>query len=146
MEPVEMEPLVEIHFSSKPVGQPDHVCRVYPKEVPFDVNTVADEARESNTSYKYSGRHDHGTLPTLKSTGTAAQLFDALMEMKQECDKYLTDQIAIHMTSQPPVSQRSDAIAAPKKKKLRLAEGGTSQEGAQSEDIDIEEVEDVEDV
>ena len=33
---------------------------------PFDPNYVEPEALESNTSYKYSGRHDHGNLPILK--------------------------------------------------------------------------------
>ena len=33
---------------------------------PFDPNYVEPEALESNTSYKYSGRHDHGDLPILK--------------------------------------------------------------------------------
>ena len=34
---------------------------------PMDPNYVEPEAAESNTSFKYSGRHDHGDLPTLRT-------------------------------------------------------------------------------
>jgi hypothetical protein len=59
----------------------------------FDANEVAEEARTSNLSFKYSGRHDHGPLPLLKSSGVNADLVSALLEAKQQCGEYLTELI-----------------------------------------------------
>lgn len=59
----------------------------------FDANQVSAEARVSNTTFGYSGRHDHGDLPKLKSAGVNAVLVAALQEAKKECDKYLTERI-----------------------------------------------------
>ena len=36
-------------------------------DTPININYVAAEAENSNTSYLYSSRHDHGTLHQLKS-------------------------------------------------------------------------------
>ena len=55
-----------------------------------NINEISAEAKESNTSFEYSGRHDHGMLPTLKSEGHMAQLVGSLEEAKKECDKVLT--------------------------------------------------------
>lgn len=59
----------------------------------FDANQVSAEARVSNTTFGYSGRHDHGDLPKLKSIGVNAVLVSALQEAKRECDRYLTERI-----------------------------------------------------
>lgn len=59
----------------------------------FDANQVSAEARISNTTFGYSGRHDHGDLPSLKSSGPNSVLVAALLEAKRECDKYLTQRI-----------------------------------------------------
>ncbi len=58
-----------------------------------DVNKVTAESRASNTTFEYSGRHDHGDLPVLKSSGPNALLVSALQEAKRECDRYLTQKI-----------------------------------------------------
>jgi len=57
---------------------------------PFNTNEVAEDAKISNTSFGYSGRHDHGILPQMKSDGSHAILVSALLEAKKECDKILT--------------------------------------------------------
>mmetsp|Transcript_73077 Transcript_73077/g.143316 ORF Transcript_73077/g.143316 Transcript_73077/m.143316 type:complete len:129 (-) Transcript_73077:73-459(-) len=57
------------------------------------VNAISAESRASNTSFGYSGRHDHGDLPELKASGPHAILVAALQEAKKECDKYLTQRI-----------------------------------------------------
>lgn len=57
---------------------------------PFNTNEVAEDAETSNTSFGYSGRHDHGILPQMKSDGSHAILVSALIEAKKECDKFLT--------------------------------------------------------
>lgn len=82
---------------------------------PFDVNAVAADAKVSNTSFGYSGRHDHGSLPILRTgapdscnadenkmdvmqgvedgkLGRAhtAKLISALMEAKSQCDAFIT--------------------------------------------------------
>jgi hypothetical protein len=57
---------------------------------PVDINAVSLESRASNTRFEYSGRHDHGDLPQLRSTGDSARLVTALQEAKAACDEYLT--------------------------------------------------------
>lgn len=56
----------------------------------LDLNFVSPAAALSNTMFEYSGRHDHGKLPILKSSGPGVDLVAALQEAKRECDKYLT--------------------------------------------------------
>lgn len=63
------------------------------KPKPVDINQVAEDARNSNTSFGYSGRHDHGNLPTLKSGGQIAELLAAMQEAKAESDAILTAEI-----------------------------------------------------
>jgi len=60
---------------------------------PYNINEVAEDAKVSNTSYGYSGRHDHGILPQMKSDGPHSVLISALYEAKKESDKILTDLI-----------------------------------------------------
>lgn len=55
------------------------------------VHVVSETARATNTSYEYSGRHDHGDLPELKAEGATAALVVALKEGKAACDAFLTD-------------------------------------------------------
>lgn len=60
----------------------------------YDVNEVSPAARESNLSFQYSGRHDHGQLPLLKNTGPLSRVLSSLVQAKKECDGYLTDIIS----------------------------------------------------
>lgn len=59
----------------------------------LDLNYVSPASSVSNTTFEYSGRHDHGNLPILKTSGPCAELVSALQDAKRECDKYLTNLI-----------------------------------------------------
>jgi hypothetical protein len=91
-----------------------------------DVNQVHVEAKTSNTSYGYSGRHDHGVLPELKSTGPMARLVASLEEAKREGDTVLTEL----MVKEKGEKDEPDA------KKPRLEEGGDNEDeiGGEEED------------
>ena len=79
--------LISISFEFHGVTQ-DHEIIV--KDPPtFDPNSVADDASQSN-KYGYSGRHDHGTLPPLKSGDQHAKILSSMVEAKRLCDEYLT--------------------------------------------------------
>lgn len=41
-------------------------------------------------SFDYSGRHDNGLLPSLKTEGALGLLVTAVQKAKAECDAYLT--------------------------------------------------------
>ena len=79
------------------------------KNIYFNTNEVAEDAKISNTSYGYSGRHDHGILPQMKSDGPHSLLISALYEAKKESDKILTDLIkeeAINNNEQCPAEKK----------------------------------------
>eukprot|EP01038_Epipyxis_sp_PR26KG_P009284 gene9284-12510_t len=80
--------IVEVNFSFH--SNPTHSFSIV-NPAPIDINKVSQEAEHSRTSYDYSGRHDHGKLPLLKSTGYMSQVISALLETKNECDRYLTE-------------------------------------------------------
>lgn len=48
----------------------------------------------SNTSFGYSGRHDHGQLPALLASGHNARLLSAIAEAKKVSDEYITGLMA----------------------------------------------------
>lgn len=45
----------------------------------------------SVTTYEYSGVHDHGKLPALKSDGPMSIVVNNLMAAKNQSDEYLTN-------------------------------------------------------
>ena len=55
----------------------------------FDPNYVTQDALASNTSFSYSGRHDHGKLPELRSSGYYVSLYSALADAKSKLDEDL---------------------------------------------------------
>ena len=61
----------------------------------FDLNRVHDDAVNSNTSFEYSGRHDHGKLPMLLSSTAVTDVIASLYDAKIKCDRYLTECINI---------------------------------------------------
>jgi hypothetical protein len=63
---------------------------------PIDVNFVSPGAANSNLSFEYSGRHDHGSLDaSLKSDGPLAVLVGSINEAKKACDDFLTNAINV---------------------------------------------------
>jgi hypothetical protein len=56
----------------------------------ININEIASDAVNSNTSYGYGGRHDHGLLPQLRYDEVNGNLISSLQEAKQSCDEYLT--------------------------------------------------------
>jgi hypothetical protein len=85
-------PIVQVDFNLN--GDQSGQIRITNPDVSA-VNAVSAESRASNTSFDYSGRHDHGDLPSLKSSGDHALLVAALQEAKRECDRFLTQKINI---------------------------------------------------
>ncbi len=75
---------------------------------PLDLNFVSFEAASSNTVFEYSGRHDHGNLPTLKSSGTLAVLLKSLIQSKANCDRHFTDEINKHYGYNPEVGDTNE--------------------------------------
>lgn len=68
----------------------DRKVFVTSKVEPWDANYVSEEAAKSNTAIGYSGRHDNGPLPTMKSSGPTAILVANILEAKEVCDNFLT--------------------------------------------------------
>jgi hypothetical protein len=74
----------------------------------IDINDVAPDSVNCNTSFGYAGRHDHGQLPQLKNDPINGNLISSLQEAKKACDDFLTHsmqnesdkalQIATHQT------------------------------------------------
>lgn len=55
-----------------------------------------DDDDDNRTSYHYTGRHDNGNLPILKTSNKEAlELLSCLLEAKNKCDNYLTSCIDI---------------------------------------------------
>jgi hypothetical protein len=77
---------------------------------PFNINEVAEDAKVSNTSFGYSGRHDHGLLPQMKSDGPHAVLISALYEAKKNCDKLLTDLIKEEACNEQSPAEKKQRI------------------------------------
>jgi hypothetical protein len=61
---VSQSALVTVEFSYN--GEPMHNINIS-NPTHMDVNSVSAESRASNTRFEYSGRHDHGDLPQLKT-------------------------------------------------------------------------------
>ena len=63
------------------------------KSTDINPNEISAEARDSNTSWKFSGRHDHGLLAELNdgfANKEYAQLICSIKEAKMGCDEYIT--------------------------------------------------------
>jgi hypothetical protein len=77
----------------------------------FQINQIHPSAVNTNTSYEYSGRHDQGILPELKSDGYLSQLLSAMQEAKDESDRYLTALIGEELKQEEKNSQEADLEA-----------------------------------
>mmetsp|Transcript_1039 Transcript_1039/g.1718 ORF Transcript_1039/g.1718 Transcript_1039/m.1718 type:complete len:156 (+) Transcript_1039:33-500(+) len=87
----ESQILVDVEFFIPGKELNKHISIDNNSIVPADLNEISPESRASNTRCEYSGRHDHGDLPKLKSAGPGALLIAALQQAKQDCDQYLTE-------------------------------------------------------
>lgn len=109
---------LEFRLGSCMDGTPDHEIMIpITSNTSLDVNEVCSEALKSNTAIGYSGRHDHGSLPTLKSTGGILDVVVAIKNAKTACDAYLTNLI------------QNDICTAPAEKKARIYTSGDEEEG-----------------
>mmetsp|Transcript_24984 Transcript_24984/g.25198 ORF Transcript_24984/g.25198 Transcript_24984/m.25198 type:complete len:120 (-) Transcript_24984:175-534(-) len=87
-----MDNIVEISFSlnSPPKDFKINIDEQHCKE--YNPNCVGEDI--SSTSFQYTKRHDHGSLPELKNSSRHNTfLISALQEAKYECDKFLTSEI-----------------------------------------------------
>ncbi len=73
-------------------GVPDETFSI-PSNVSVDVNVVHPDSLASNTFYEYSGRHDDGELPQLKSSGLMTNVLGCLLEIKRISDQILSAKI-----------------------------------------------------
>lgn len=97
---------LEFHFPNEP-GHTFHVS----DPPPLDINFVSPEARDSNTSFAYSGRHDHGPLPVLKSEGPMSVIVSGLAVAKEISDKFLSARIDEVYGPKPTVASEKTADA-----------------------------------
>ncbi len=63
------------------------------KDEGYDPNLIAEDARTSNLSYNYSGRHDSGSLSKLKVNIDGNRRVAALMQAKELTGQLLTQKI-----------------------------------------------------
>lgn len=85
---VRTPPTVEILFKFNG-EEKDHKV-IIGKAPLIDINEIAPDAVNSNTSFGYAGRHDHGPLPQLRFDVITGNLISSLQEAKQACDEFLT--------------------------------------------------------
>ena len=83
--------LIDIELSIK---NENTFIQISPNDIlEYNPNQISEDAKSSNTSYKYSGRHDDGLLPNLNSTGKFSLLCGALYKAKSICDEIFTAEI-----------------------------------------------------
>ena len=108
-------PIIEIQFQlddESIVEQSPVICRNEESIVPCEMNRVADDAANSNESFNYSGRHDHGPNSQLKEGGYYSKMVTALCEAKEESNVILSAEI----------QKQKDKDEGNNKKKPRLNE------------------------
>jgi hypothetical protein len=84
------EPIVRVAFQFHGSKIDHEIATV---SSPLDINEVASDAVNSNTSFGYSGRHDHGSMPQLKCDPKHAQLISSIQDAKAACDQFLTSEL-----------------------------------------------------
>lgn len=95
------QPLVSITFNIR--GKETHDIAVHNAPA-ADLNFVDHEkiaAAPGGSSYAFSGKHDHGDLPKMKSEGYEAEVISALIDAKAQCDAYLTQCISLDNGNKP---------------------------------------------
>ena len=88
-----MNDLVTISFELNTVIENIHINKEKFKKSSDECIVQENVSEIKNQGYDFTGRHDHGPLPSLLNEGYNADLIKALQEAKAECDRYLTSQI-----------------------------------------------------
>ena len=88
----ETSTIVKINFDFSSPSRVNTIAISSPK-ISYDANAIVEEARTSNLSYHYSGRHDHGELPQLKTGSKHDKIIGSLLEAKELCGNFLTTEI-----------------------------------------------------
>ena len=116
-------PTVQIEFEFHGTKQ-EHVISIQIATETLDINEIAADAINSNTSFGYSGRHDHGQLPQLQSDPQHANIISSIQEARKACDEYLTKE----MEAQSNDSRSGNGRGAqpPAEKRPRLADDGVT--------------------
>jgi hypothetical protein len=86
-------PIIEIQFmleDSNITNQNPSITKELSSTQPYEVNKISEDAATSNESFKYSGRHDHGSNAQLKEGGYYAAMLTALNEAKEESNEVLS--------------------------------------------------------
>ena len=100
--------LIEVELTFNAVKQENFLVR---RPTPGDAASEdQDDSRDVNT--RYSGRHDHGELPILKSTGLLASIVDDIGIARRACDTYLTNIIVADKAKEELVAEAAAAIDA----------------------------------
>lgn len=100
---------VELSFSF-PNGETSKISISEPQEL--NINLIHPSAAQSNLSYEYSGRHDQGVLPALKSEGPTSHMIAAMIEAKQQSDIYLTKLIEEQMKEEKAQTDSGSKVKA----------------------------------
>eukprot|EP00903_Cladosiphon_okamuranus_P019549 g17980.t1 len=78
--------------------------------------------------YRYSGRHDHGTLPPLKTGGPHGELVKAILAAKADSDAFLTGLISQSQKSETDVNGADRASGG----------GGGKEGGEEAEPMELD--------
>ena len=111
---VNLPPTVEISFKFNG-NEEEHKVVVGSAPI-IDINLISPDAVNSNTSFGYAGRHDHGPLPQLRFDVITGNLISSLQEAKQACDEFLTLSMKDEINSNQTMLSTSDQV----EKKARL--------------------------
>ena len=92
-----LETIVSIEFEFSGTPQPGmHINgSADPRWNGLDGNNDGNE-----TTFAYTGKHDHGQLPTMKNSDSGTAVVNALLKAKVQCDEYLTTCINLNQKEQ----------------------------------------------
>ena len=108
----EKNPTVRISFKFNAVDQTKVIS--ISDACAININKIAPDAVDSNTSFGYAGRHDHGSLPELRYNSTTGNVIASLLEAKRECDDFLTLSIKDEVEKSSGISAGQQADKKPR--------------------------------
>jgi hypothetical protein len=98
--------IVSIEFNLE--GRQPTILNIEQSASLYDPNAVSEEAAASNTSFEFSGRHDHGQLPRLNMSGPYLPVVRALYEAKIQTDIFL-NQIS-DPSAKSAIEEKADSV------------------------------------